>query len=137
MVRRRFLFASLAIPAAFAGEPAPAAVRGKLGQPAGRLPELETAERGFIPLDGDDATRGVLRDKRLAAADLEAIGVLSSAGVFQVGPIHTKAMFVHKDGNRFAITYWCDVCSIRTYTPGLCLCCQEDTALDLRKPENE
>ena len=25
------------------------------------------------------------------------------------------------------------VCSIRTYTPGICYCCQDETALDLRE----
>ncbi len=137
MRRRQLLFASLAVPLACAAETRPAAVRGRLTQPGGKPPILETPDHKFIPLDGDAATLGVLRDKRLAEADLEALGQPSPGGVFQVGPIHTKAMFVHKDGNRLLITYWCDVCSIRTYTPGICWCCQEETALDLRKPEKE
>jgi hypothetical protein len=33
------------------------------------------------------------------------------------------------------ITYWCDVCSIRAYTPGPCVCCQQETTLDLRDPD--
>jgi hypothetical protein len=35
------------------------------------------------------------------------------------------------------ITYWCDVCSIRTYTPGKCWCCQQETTLDLRDPDQQ
>lgn len=112
-------------------------IRGKLTQRAGKPPALETADRKLIPLDGDKSTLGVLNDKRLANADLEAKGRFSPAGVFMVDPIHTHAMFVHKDGNKLAITYWCDVCSIRTYTPGPCLCCQRETALDLRDPNKE
>jgi hypothetical protein len=42
-------------------------------------------------------------------------------------------MFVHQGGKRLFVTYWCDVCSIRTYTPGLCLCCRKETDLDLRE----
>jgi hypothetical protein len=33
------------------------------------------------------------------------------------------------------VTYWCEVCAIRTYTPGECMCCQENTELDLRDPD--
>lgn len=74
---------------------------------------------------------GVLNDKRLAGSDLEAIGHFESPEHFEVDPIHLKSMFVHKDGKRFQITYWCDVCYIRTYTPGPCWCCQKPTDLDL------
>ena len=137
MRRRQFLSASLAAPLVYAAEPRPAAVRGQLTQPEGKPPALETREHKFIPLAADAATLGVLQDKRLAGVDLEALGELSSGGVFQVGPIHTKSMFVHKDGSRLLITYWCDLCSIRTYTPGVCWCCQEETALELRKPEKD
>ena len=54
-----------------------------------------------------------------------------------VDPMHTKAMFVYKDGKKSRITYWCDLCSIRTYTPGICMCCQQETQLDLRDPDKE
>ncbi|MSV28734.1 MAG: hypothetical protein EXQ52_08315 [Bryobacterales bacterium] len=137
MRRRQFLSASLAVPLAYAAESGTATVRGKLTQLEGKAPALETQEHKFIPLGGDLATLGVLQDKRLAGVDLEALGEPSPGGAFQVGPIHTKAMFVHKDGSRLLITYWCDLCSIRTYTPGVCWCCQEETAVDLRKPEAE
>ena len=42
-----------------------------------------------------------------------------------------------KDGHVKVITYWCDVCSIRTYTPGPCWCCQKETLLDLRDPDQD
>jgi len=74
----------------------------------------------------------VLNDKRLAGMDLEAIGHFNSPGQFEVDPIHTKALFVHQNGKKLYITYWCDVCYIRTYAPGICVCCQKYTDLDLR-----
>lgn len=74
---------------------------------------------------------GVLNDKRLAGMDLEAIGHFESPEHFEVDPIHLKALFVHKDGKKYQITYWCDICYIRTYTPGPCWCCQKNTDLDL------
>lgn len=121
--------------ALLAAAPPPASVRGKLVQQPGRPAAVETAGGKRIVLEGDEPTRGVLNDKRLAGFDLEAKGHFIDPGRFQVDPIHTRAMFVFKDGRARLITYWCDTCSIRTYTPGLCWCCQEETTLDLRDPE--
>jgi hypothetical protein len=78
---------------------------------------------------------GVLRDERLAGDDFEVIGHLKDPQHFLIDPITSKAMFVHKDGKRLYITYWCDVCYIRTYTPGKCVCCQKYTDLDLRESD--
>jgi hypothetical protein len=91
----------------------------------------------MIALHGDDPTMGVLRDKRLDGVDLEAIGHFESPDRFEVDGIHTRALFVHKDGKRLMITYWCDVCYIRTYTPGVCWCCQKYTDLDLRESDDQ
>ncbi|MEX2260854.1 MAG: hypothetical protein WD696_02825 [Bryobacteraceae bacterium] len=137
----RFLAAALPVvflPSviSFADEPK-AVIRGKLIQREGKPPALEIAPGKLISMDGDGPTVGVLKDPRLAGADLEAHGEFKSPELFAVAPIHTKAVFVHKDGKRLMVTYWCDICSIRTYTPGLCWCCQEDTELDLREPEKE
>lgn len=76
----------------------------------------------------------VLQDKRLAGRDLEVSGAMTSPDLFTVGPMHTKSMWAWQDGKRLVITYWCDVCYIRTYTPGNCWCCQKETDLDLRDP---
>jgi hypothetical protein len=54
-------------------------------------------------------------------------------GLFRVGPLHKRAMFVHQAGKRLMVTYWCAVCSIRTFTPGVCMCCQDETALDFKE----
>jgi hypothetical protein len=35
------------------------------------------------------------------------------------------------------VSYWCDICTIRSYTPGPCVCCQKDTTLDLIDPDHE
>jgi hypothetical protein len=128
-VTRRFLgLLILSSPALF---PADAEVlRGKLTKNAEDKAALDVAGK-IISLSGDDDTIGVLSDKRLAGADLELHGKAEGAG-FAVNPIHTRGIFVHKDGKRLSVTYWCDVCAIRTYTPGICWCCREETALDLR-----
>jgi hypothetical protein len=77
----------------------------------------------------------VLKDARLAGSDFEVAGHSTGINQFAIDPIHTHSLFVYKDGKRRAVTYWCDICYIRTYTPGKCWCCQEETRLDLRDPD--
>ena len=121
----------VSVPAVAEGTTTP--LRGQLtSMPDGR-PALETGPGKKVPLIGDDASIAVLKDSRLAGMDFEAIGQFNGDGFFVVRPIHTKSMFVHRNGKKLFITYWCDVCSIRTYSPGKCWCCQEDTELDLRE----
>ncbi|MFB3829624.1 MAG: hypothetical protein ACE15B_22825 [Bryobacteraceae bacterium] len=109
-------------------------VRGKLVQRPGKPAAVETGAGKLVELDGDKETRAVLEDRRLAGFELEAKGRFAAPERFRVDGLHTRAMFVFKDGNARLITYWCDVCSIRTYTPGICWCCQQETTLDLRDP---
>jgi len=100
--------------------------------PDGR-PALRTKAGRLIFLEGDKATVGVLRDTRLKDSNFEAVGHFTAPDQFTIDPIYKRALFVHKDGKRLMVTYWCDVCGIRSYTPGPCWCCQQDTALDLRE----
>lgn len=131
MRRRLFLLALL--PAFRApAEAGKDTLRGKL-KPDPAKPYIATSDGKRIFVEGDQPTNGVLRDQRLFDAGFEAIGRLVSPDRLVIDPIHTKAIFVHKDGKRLLITYWCEVCSIRTYTPGLCWCCQQETQLDLRE----
>jgi hypothetical protein len=120
-------------------EPAPAAnaVRGKLivhdGQPA----EVETPDGKTVQLDGDEPTRKVLGDTRLNGFQVEARGHFTAPGHFLIHPMHTHSFLVRQDGKLKMVTYWCDICSIRAYTPGPCVCCQRETALDLRDPDQQ
>ncbi|HYL38442.1 MAG TPA: hypothetical protein VEV17_21170 [Bryobacteraceae bacterium] len=136
MTRRRMLFAAsvsvLSIPA-FAATVPGISIRGKLTRSSDGKPALEVSPGKLISLQGDEDTAKVLNDSRLAGADLEAIGHFESPDHFQVDPITSRALFVHKDNQRLLITYWCDVCYIRTYSPGNCVCCQKYTDLDLRE----
>lgn len=86
-----------------------------------------------VILEGDEQTTGVLRDARLKNEEFEVIGQYTPSGSLRILPIHKRGMYVLKDGKRLFVTYWCAVCSIRTYTPGICWCCQDETALDLRE----
>jgi len=132
MTRRAWL-ATLAALAARAGEGKKVAITGKLSQDPSGKPVLEIGGGKAAVVEGDDATNAVLRDARLAVREMELIGEFRGDSVFAVGPIHTQSMFVLRDGKRFTISYWCDLCAIRTYTPGRCMCCQQETELDLRE----
>jgi hypothetical protein len=135
-MRRRDALLLLALPAACFAEATSttagaAAIRGKLTQRDGK-PAIELSDHRPIAVDGDESTRGVLKDTRLAGADLEAVGHFAGPNLFVVDPIYTKALHVYRNGKRFSISYWCATCSIRTYTPGTCVCCQAETDLDLQ-----
>lgn len=107
-------------------------LRGKLLP--GETPVLETGSgASAVRLTGDAGTMMVLADTRLKDLDFEVMGETAGPGVLRVGPIHKRSMFVHRGGQRLMITYWCEVCSIRTFTPGVCMCCQDETALDLKE----
>ena len=112
-------------------------VRGTLTRSSDGKPALQPSGQELILLTGDHDTLGVLNDKRLWGTDFEALGHFTAPGHFEIDGIYTRSMFVHKDGKRLLITYWCDVCSIRTYTPGNCVCCQKYTDLDLRENDDE
>jgi len=108
-------------------------VRGKLVQHEGQPPAIETSDHKLVRLAGDDATVHVLHDKRLNGMEFEIAGHFTAADEFQADPAYTHAVHVLKDGKRFMVTYWCEICSIRQYEPGPCWCCQRETHLDLRE----
>lgn len=132
MVSRRSLFVWVAA-AMSPLKGASARLRGVLRQNS----ELETPEGKRIRLEGDTETSAVLRDKRLFGSEVEAVGDQAGEGRFRIEPIHESGLFVFRNGKPLVVTYWCEVCSIRTYSPGICMCCQEETALDLREPGTE
>ncbi len=111
-------------------------IRGTLtSTPAGE-PALKTSAGKLVRLQGDAETRDVIRDERLEGADLEVRGKFTANDLFRIGPFHKRSMWIWKQGHKHFVSYWCSVCSIRTYTPGICMCCQDETELDLRT-ENE
>jgi hypothetical protein len=124
-VDRRTLL--LFLPALHA-EASKTALRGKLVTGAG----IQQAGGKVISLTGEDDAMAVLNDPRVIGSDFEAEGKLRPDGVFEIAPMWQAPLFVHQGGRRLYVTYWCDVCAIRTYTPGICWCCREDTAYDPR-----
>jgi hypothetical protein len=123
MTFRTVLVALVLAGALCSADAPPAVIRGKLTQQEGTSPALATGSK-LVSLDGDKDTQGELR------------GHFTGPARFTVGPIHHKAVHVLRDGKKLLVTYWCDTCAIRTYTPGKCWCCQQETDLDLRDSDD-
>lgn len=109
-------------------------LRGRLRQDGTRRPAIRTSDGRVVELEADEASEAVLRDPRLKDEEFEVLGRYRTPDLFRVDPIHEKALFVMRGGKRLAVTYWCDVCSIRAWRPGRCQCCQEEMRVDLRDP---
>jgi hypothetical protein len=131
MTRRQWIWLT---PAILLGTEGTATVRGRLLQEDQAASAIKTPDGRIIRLKGDRETIAVLHDARLSSDDFEAIGQWAGAEEFEINPIHLRAMFVYRGGKRLVITYWCAICSIRSYSPGRCVCCQEETDLDPRDP---
>jgi len=99
-------------------------LRGHLRQPAGKPPVIETAGGKTYTVSGDEFTKAQMADPKLKGRQMELEGRHTSPSHFEATKI-----FTIKDGKRYKATYWCDICSIRTHMPGLCMCCQADTEL--------
>ena len=104
-------------------------LRGKLV--SGR--KLQVGNR-VVELESDEPIGKVLDDERLFGTDFEVMGEAVGEGKFRIQEIHMKPLYIHVKGERLGVSYWCEVCYIRTYAPGKCWCCQEDTKLDPKDP---
>lgn len=118
-----------ALPGLLLGAAKEGSLRGKLM--GGR--KLQVGSR-VVALEGDEAIGKVLDDERLLGSDFEVVGEAVEEGKFRILGIHTKPLYTYMNGVRLGVSYWCDICYIRTYAPGKCWCCQEDTKLDPKDP---
>jgi hypothetical protein len=109
-------------------------LRGKLSVRAGKATVVESEGRSVV-IEGDEFESKVLADSRLNGFEIEAKGRFTSPDHFTLNPSHTHPMLVRQNGKLKLVTYWCEICSIRAYTPGPCVCCQRETTVDLRDPD--
>lgn len=77
-----------------------------------------------ILVAGDRFSNGQLLDSRLAKREWELEGEFQPNGHFEI-----LKLFTIKQGKRHRVTYWCEICYIRSHEPGRCMCCQEETNL--------
>ncbi len=130
ILRRGILMAFVGAAACVAAAPG-SVLRGRLKQQPGNPPSLETPDHRSVSLTGDDATNKVLEDSRIGGMELEVRGRFTDPSRFAVDRIETHSLVAIQGGKRYQVTYFCDVCAIRSFAPGLCVCCQQETRLDL------
>ena len=99
-------------------------LRGHLRQAPGKEPVIEAADHKSYKVSGDEFTKAQMADSKLNGREMELDGRFTGADQFEASRIYTV-----KNGKRYDVTYWCDVCSIRTHMPGRCMCCQGPTEL--------
>ncbi len=110
-------------------------ITGRLTASPDGAPAIETKDGRLIRLDGDRETLSVLADTRLKGRELGLRGRYAGKDRFRLAPFHTKAFWVIENGRKLYVSYWCATCAIRTYTPGICMCCQRETELELREED--
>lgn len=89
----------------------------------------ETGSRfGFASKDGRlykflpaDTMTPVFTDTRVRQRELQITARLHTGDQLEIIKVQSV-----KDGKLYDIFYYCDVCSITAYTPGLCPCCRNE-----------
>jgi hypothetical protein len=98
---------------------------------AERVLVLETASGELHPLVEDIRGRGFRRDPRLRNIDVELL-VREHPGA---GFVQVIRVFQLKDGDKYELDYWCEICSIAMFELKECECCQGPIELRARKVE--
>ena len=81
---------------------------------------LATADERLLPIVKDFRGRGFYSDPRLREMDLELL-----VRAFEGAPaIQVVRVYSIKDGEKYEVDYWCDICSIPMYELKECECCQ-------------
>jgi hypothetical protein len=79
---------------------------------------LKTDDGKVYPLVNDAGARMFFKDAALLKRPMSLTGRLVAGSFLQV----VAAQSV-RDGKLHDLYYWCDICTIRTYQPGICECC--------------
>ena len=89
---------------------------------------IETVDGDLLPIVEDLRGRSFRTDERLRAIDVELlVRRYEAVPMVQILKIHEI-----KDGKKYVIDYWCDICSIVMFETGPCACCQDDNRLRKR-----
>jgi hypothetical protein len=94
-----------------------------------RVLALEAVDGRLLPLVEDVRGRGFRRDERLRKMDLEV-----EARAFPDSPfLQVIRLYELKDGRKYELDYWCEICAIALYELKPCDCCQGP--IELRRRE--
>jgi hypothetical protein len=94
---------------------------------------IETADGRLIPIVKDFRSRGFWLDPRLRAMELEVV-----ARRYEKSPVvQIVRWYAFREGRRYEVDYWCDICAIPMYELKPCECCQGDVRLRERLVERD
>ena len=94
---------------------------------------LESPDGTIRPIVKDNRGRGFMIDPRLRDVDMELyVRQYEGSPMIQVMRVYTL-----KNGHKYELDYWCDVCSIVMYEKKQCECCQETNRIRERLVEED
>jgi hypothetical protein len=101
------------------------ALKGRFGiesdaDAAEKSVSLLTPEGKLYPIVQDVRGRGFLKDSRLRNRDMELLVRRYEGSPF----IQIIRIYTIKDGRKYALDYWCDICAIIMFELKECECCQ-------------
>ena len=97
-----------------------------------RILAIETVDGDVLPIVEDLRGRSFRTDERLRAIDVELlVRRYDAVPMVQILRIHEI-----KDGKKYIVDYWCDICSIVMFETGPCACCQDDNRLRMQIVED-
>src|SRR5688572_6137503 len=101
------------------------ALKGRFGietdaDAAEKSVSLLTTDGKVHPIVQDARGRGFLKDARLRNRDMELLVRRYEGSPF----IQIIRIYTIKDGRKYALDYWCDICAIIMFELKECECCQ-------------
>jgi len=97
-------------------------IQGKLIAENGKPAVLESGGKATLLTSDNESIAETLQDVRLSGRELKLVGKWKGNGSFEV-----HDFFVVHGDKLFRLIYFCDTCNITTFSPGICLCCQQPT----------
>jgi hypothetical protein len=89
---------------------------------------VETDDGRLVPLVKDFRSRGFWVDPRLRTMNVEVL-----ARRYAKSPaVQAIRWYEIREGRRYEVDYWCDICAIPMYELKTCECCQGETRLRQR-----
>jgi len=89
---------------------------------------IETVDGDIVPIVENLRGRSFRTDERLRAIDVELlVRRYDAVPMVQILKIHEI-----KDGKKYVVDYWCDICSIVMFETGPCACCQDHNRLRMQ-----
>ena len=92
---------------------------------------LVTTSGDIHPILKDERSRGYFMDNRLRGRSME----LHVYKYPKLPYVRLIDAFSFKEGRKHKVDYWCTICSISTFEPGPCPCCQDDIELRERRAD--